>query len=937
MPSITRRIQFNRGFFGKAVPRDKPVGGFPDAQNVLVTKDGTSLVPMPGYARTYPYPLLNGLSAWKHNTTGAVVYAASNPDSANYTQDYGLRVVSLPPQALLLSSGRALAIVDEYNGRVVALGYHAGGNALRAYSTEADRAPYIEGRLFRQSSHEYPSVVYYDGKTFFFSAWNEPKVYDGETLRPVGLRAPQLAPVAGFDGDELVLDCDPTQWTGTAADNPYVGRPNAGTDYWWKRAKATYTSFPTRDCFWEFAQNGLSAQFFKNIKWNAAWSPAPLYNTGAPMVRTPGVTFRCDVNFRGAGVPHTVNGTEVGSVLCQHNLAPNAFANPLVDDSLTIPSTCQSIVFNVYYDCQHDKVDGDFDGIQPSKTGKLALVFSSVKIPVSATAPYAPTADIIEDPNCIIIPITQGIERGRWNKIELAWPGETDFALRSVGIVKIKDIPWAQFLPKKYNLHLKADGVTPANWVGSGTASEFFVRNDAGGLTEEAFVQTLFDLGLAVDFTFNLRWKQEISSNTTFQYDDDYYFAFSWKNSVSGRESAPSPISKVLAVKAGMPVRLNLRGTEAGMTGFPAGHWNTAPVGADKVCVYMARAQWGTDETTQEPLLRLLGEYDIPTNGLLSVGSERDEADIFVDRGPNYSAYSPPACALAAVDGNRLLLAGQKDYAIGQVTVASYGAFQVVTGTTTAVKFGPWCEGRALHIEGQAREGLIIKACPATDGDYHSLLVLDGAAFLSEESNAEEQYTLDSTPRNYTVKAAPRRMWWTSLTGQYGVDMESYSLTNYMDVDVSPDGVNWIGHVGGIVCVASRDRAIYLAQNQGALDDLSDMTGVAFSASSSKPFSIGCLAGRSFQEIPGKGGAVWLTPDCGLAVANTEGVEYHPASEVLRSYLQQADKASQFELQHAFAHFNKADGGYYLFFYGPSGEILTWDDAFPSDPFIEEL
>ena len=936
MPLVTRRAQFNKGFTGKVVPRDKPLGSMPDAQNVLVTRDGTSLRRWPGFSRTYPYPLLNGLNAWKNTTTGVVVYSASTPGSG-YAQDYGLRVVSVPPQALLLNSGRAVAAVDEFNGRILSLGYHANGNPLAPYSDPGDREPEILGRLFRLSKHEYPSMVYFNNKLFIFSSWNEPKVYDGETLRPVGIRAPQLAPIVESGGEEIVLDCDPTQWpndtypaaTHILEDNPYIAKPFSGatelTDCAMKLPKAAYASYRSYASFWEHAKNSVNGKIYSCLKWKRQWGHTdepPVFVQGnyAPLTRQEGVTFRL---YKG------MQTRAAWPILCQRNLPPYAFAP--ATDHIVIPPEAQSLTLNVYYDCAKHHSDAT-RGIDACSTGVLALVLSSVKFAVSGTTPYAPTADITDDTNALIFPITSAIRRKTWTKIEIPWTQESNFQLRSIGLMKLKDLPDAHF-SNMWDLNFQNDGVTPINWSVAGT-SEYYLMPEDGGKFPPDCRTTAY-----VDLTFNLRYKLG-SDGTSFLYDDDYYFAFSYKNSLTNRESAPSPIAGPIAIKAGTPVSMDITGL---LPNYPTGHQNTEPTGVDQICVYMARSQWGVNETTQEPMLHLLGEFDVPTDGKILLGTERTDDDILADRVPNYFAYSPPAVGLACLDGNRLLLAGQQDYSIGQVTVDSRGGYQYVTRVVDAdpnytPQFGPWCEGRTIHIEGQDQDGWIVKACPSTDGNYYSLLVQSGAEFLADASDSEEQETNDTTPRKYVIQGATRRMWWTSLTGQYGVDLEAIAQENYLDLDTSPDGINHIGHLGGIVCVTSRDRTLYLVQNMGALDDIVSSTGPAFSSSTIKPFSIGCLAGRTFQEVPGGSGspygAVWLTPDCGLAFANSEGIVHHPVSEVMRSFLRQPDKVSQFELQHAHGHYNKADGGYYLFFYSPAGDLLEWSDTDVVDPFV---
>lgn len=932
MTLLVRKANFSKGFIGRAVPRDKDVGGMPDAQNFLVSSDGGTLLRWPGFSRTYPYPLLNGLKAWSRSDTGAITYSATAPiptGSESYTEVFGLRIVSVPPQALLLNSGRAIAVVDEYNGRIVALGYHAGGNPLRPDTESSQRAPIIEGRLFRLSKHEYPTVLYYNGKTILLSEWNEPKVYDGEVLRPLGFRAPQLPPVTEIGGTEIILDGNPLDWPtsdysgDTWANNPYFPQPvvtgDTTKEYAWKMRKDAYVNYPKSDCFWNLAKTA-GGKILNTIKWNPAWqfskssgaytSPGFPGTASGQLAMVPAVAFRHDWTSATAA-PH---------ILCQRNVPPKACPAG-ASTYIPIPAAAKSITLDIYYDRKSNGSDPTF-GLPPHT---LMLVLSNTKIPVSGTAPFAPTSDITET---IQLPITQTLKRKEWNRVELPWPG-SDFQLRAWGIKKIADINKGMF-SNKYNLNWNSARTAAPDWDATAGTSEYYIPADAGGVSSTPDMYTLS----AVDFMFRISYKLG-DGTTSFLFDDDYTFCFSWKNSVTGRESAPSPLTPPLSITAGVPVRMSYRGY---LAGYPTGSMNTAPDGADKICVYMSRSQWGVDETTGGPLLKLMEEYDIPEDGApyLYLGTERAEEDILLDRSPNYQAYSLPACGVGLVDGNRLLVAGQKDYSIGQVVVDSRSAYQIVTRVVATAdstpQFGPWCEGRTIHIEGIERDGFVVKAIQDTDGEYYSLLVSSGAEFLSEDSDDFEQETLDANPRKYTIKGEPRRMWWSAVTALRGADIEGMDLTNYADLDVSPDGINHLAHLGGLVVATSRDKTLYLAQNMGALDDAVASTGPAFSTSSTKPFGTGCIAGRTVQEIPG--GVVWLTSDCGLAVATTEGITFHPLSEIMRTYLRQADKVSQFELQHAFAHYNKGDGSLYLFFFSPSGDILEWTDAAPPDPFV---
>lgn len=72
MPELTRPLKFHGAYVGPPLPRDSNAGGCPDWQNLRLTPDQTRLMPLPGYRRSYPFPLRVGLLGNPHFTTDTV-------------------------------------------------------------------------------------------------------------------------------------------------------------------------------------------------------------------------------------------------------------------------------------------------------------------------------------------------------------------------------------------------------------------------------------------------------------------------------------------------------------------------------------------------------------------------------------------------------------------------------------------------------------------------------------------------------------------------------------------------------------------------------------------------------------------------------------------------------------------------------------------------
>lgn len=170
MPRAQRALAYTGGVVSGPTERNAPAPGVPDMLNMRLTPDGRALTPFPGYRRVSPVPLMP--------------VAEQSPQGR-------LRVVRFPPEYLRQKGGHGLGIVDEVNGRVVALGYHPGGPVI---DPETDPDPEPIGTLNRVGVHDYPTILNFQGKTFIGWAHDNLKIYDGVRLRDAGIRGPVLSP-----------------------------------------------------------------------------------------------------------------------------------------------------------------------------------------------------------------------------------------------------------------------------------------------------------------------------------------------------------------------------------------------------------------------------------------------------------------------------------------------------------------------------------------------------------------------------------------------------------------------------------------------------------------------------------------------------------------------------------------------------------------------
>lgn len=177
--SVKRNLQFRQGLVASPNPRDR--GGVLDAQNVMLTPDGSALMPLPGYRRVYPYQLYR-------TVTGTP----------------GFQVVTVPAQAFGATTGIGLAVVEEATRRVVAEGWHPGGveqdpTVAQNMFPPAGPAPNLQDRFFTRGPNEFPLMIVARDKTLIVPVGDAVRVWDGAELRTAGILDPRFAPVFTTD------------------------------------------------------------------------------------------------------------------------------------------------------------------------------------------------------------------------------------------------------------------------------------------------------------------------------------------------------------------------------------------------------------------------------------------------------------------------------------------------------------------------------------------------------------------------------------------------------------------------------------------------------------------------------------------------------------------------------------------------------------------
>lgn len=479
------------------------------------------------------------------------------------------------------------------------------------------------------------------------------------------------------------------------------------------------------------------------------------------------------------------------------------------------------------------------------------------------------------------------------------------------------------------------------------------------------------------DLQFRFRVVYKSVSGQGLLAEGDYLMGFSWYDRKRNRESNVSPYG-IVTLGASVPVGVDLTGSrgglEVGMTNS-----NPDPRHVDAVRVYLHKTDWGTDSYGY-PQMRLYQEFDMPPEDEFGrlwvyISAERDIADVATDKEPEYERGMLPASLAAVVDGDRIILANQPAYSVGRAfnpqvsqTMNKAYAWKTAAGlvcyanttadpsgkTFTVSPFWPdwwyiagtpteqvWCASDPSSLTfvaypeetpewGPWLEGREIRF--STSGD--KFLIVKA---LPNESGVYDRLwvyrtEVDGTfssfdgPFNeavrYEITGRPNLITW-SVVLPIGPYIEGTAQSGYQDLEMPGDEILALGREGDFGTAIGRTMTVFLRQISGVVDG---------SSNPQNPFPGpravrgGAVSGRSLVEI-GNRQALFFSPEGKLMAASVEGVVEHPLSARFQGWITSQYRVDANMLRHSHAVWDPVRNWYILFLgdsgIGPAGTDLT--------------
>jgi hypothetical protein len=407
------------------------------------------------------------------------------------------------------------------------------------------------------------------------------------------------------------------------------------------------------------------------------------------------------------------------------------------------------------------------------------------------------------------------------------------------------------------------------------------------GLTMIGTLSARFMPSAGLDFYIDTISATGATTSELLSGSPEYRFAFAWLDSSTGRESAQSPASPAM-VCAGAAVRLDLSGA---VTGGAAGAVNVPPDGVDAVQLYVSNAEWGTDPRTGGlAWCRATPGSGIPissldtTGGALAyvLGDEITRNLLLASDNPRAPFYNTPMThgGALATDGS-LLVAGARPGLISTWTFAN--ASHVITpGGTSPATLGQWMVGRELLREGDTAV-YHIHALLDTNSDGVADALWIGTDYDGTNEEWDTPYQGTSGTSRATILADERAIVWSNATSERGVDAETSSPLNRLELMPTDDRIVSIGKCGEFLWICGENNTFIMRQNLGALADLPGDSGAAYSSPLHLP-GIGCVARRSWVSRS-DGSAIWLGPRGELWQGAQGSAQRHPAGARLAGWL----------------------------------------------------
>ncbi len=978
MPESVRPLEFTGGFVGPPVPRSKTGTGCPEWQNLALTPEGTSLMPMPGWHWTYPYYLRYKPYVGLNDTATVAAsgdIAFSNQPSAGDT----LTIGTAPDQI----------IYDFYTGT------YSGSNVGVLIGDALANTLYNLNDAIKGNSVEVnPLVVVASSKVTVTArsagvAGNDIALAESSTVITV--------PATLSGGVDEVYAYSWYATSGELATSGDVAIEN----------KHLVVVFPPQAFLTNGGQGlGIVDQVTGRLV-ALAFHPggATLDSTNISADRLPKIVGH--LNRQGAhDYPKLMPFKDLTFVITPWDEIRVWDGMELRLAGVRAPQTAPGIQIEDYLEATTEETWADNTDLasMTQSTGRSALRFGTSSDRIAIVIPYSENvtgelafANIEQtaaDSQMVIgVDIEYRDNRASGNHkvlpagtLALVVGNSTATGALGQGAGTVTfSVDQALEHGKVYRVEFPFTETWPTLQAFAWRLEKTIPNNH---FTDTEPVPATADL----DFRFRLVYKS-VSGEGLLE-EGEYLIGFSWFDRARIRESNVSPLGLV-TLGSNAPVAVDLSGYRSGM-GTGMLNSNPDPRHVDAVRVYLHRTDWGTDSYGY-PQLRLYQEFDAPQpdgeNRLwVYLSANRDLNDVAVDKEPEYERGVLPPCSAAVVDGARLILANQPSYSVGRVfnpivgqTMYKAYAWTTADGvicyadgtadpssktfaasptvaerwyntddptehvwcasdpsslTWTAYpnatpEFGPWFEGREIRFGATGDRFRIVKALINTSGVYDRLWV--------QRTEVEGSISSFQGPWNtalaYEIVGQPNRLHWSAVLSE-GIYIEGQAQSGYQDLEMPGDEVLALERIGDFLGAIGRKMTIYLRQILEAVDGTANPQNPFPGPRSVKGGTVGS---RTVVEIANRQ-ALWMSPELQLMAAGVDGVVAHPLSAKFHGYLTSQYRVDANKLRFAHAVYDIERNWYVLFLCdsgeGPTGADTSdkrgdWPDAPPLDRFVE--
>jgi hypothetical protein len=979
MPEMAKPLEFSEAFVGPPVPRVKTGAGCPEFQNLMLTPEGTSLMPMPGWRWTYPYPLRYKPYVGLHDVAGVkaagdIVF--SNQPAATNTLTIGTQVYEF------------------------FTGTYSGSNI------EVEIGATLTDTLFNLSA--------------VITANDTMRV--NPLVNVVGQKVALTAKDAGIKGNLINLAESSTVITVPAA---LTGGVDEDFGYTWYGTEGELTTSGDTPIEGKYLVVVFPPQ-------------ALLTNGGAGLGIVDQVTGRiAALSFHPGGValdPTNIATDRIPRIVGHLN-RQGAHDYPKL-----VPFKNLTFVISAYDEIRvWDGAELRLAGVRAPQRAP-GIEIGNYEAPLvetvwagKVTPPSEITAaDMVKstgrtdirfgtDRNNDLIDVRIPYSENSTGEICYANGEQTASGSQKVIALEIRycDVNHDRDLPAG-TLALVVGNSVASGTIGQGDGTHTYLINQKIKNQDVVPISLDFDeewpklqaLGWRLEKTipgnhfaddpilpdddvrFQFKLIYQSVSGSGLLAEGDYLIGFSWYDRKRMRESIISP-KGMITLSGNNPVSVDLSGWKEGIV-LGQLNSNPDPRHVDAVRVYLHKVDWGTDDYGY-PQMRLYQEFDAPQpdeNGRLWVyiSAERDINDVAVDKEPEYERGVLPPSHAAVVDGDRLILGNQPSYSVGRVFNPMVGQVMYKARTwktadglvcyadstadpssktflddpyvgdrwynsgdpdehvwcdsdpsdLTFVEYpeaepewGPWFEGREIRFGTSGDKFTIVKALMNAEGEYDRLWVY--------RAEIDGSYSSFRGPWNeavaYEITGQPNRLSWNVVL-PVGVYIEGIAQAGYQDLEMPGDEILALGRIGDFLAAIGRKMTVLLRQVSNVVDG---------SANPQNPFpgpravKGGTVSGRSLVEIGNRQG-LFFSPEGKLMAASVEGVQEHPLSERFIGWITNQYRIDANMLRHCHAVWDPVRNWHILFLgdsgIGPAGADTTdkrgdHPDASPLDRYVD--